>query len=194
MGLVYGIGIYEKGRHLSSLNNRPTKYYKMWSSMLHRCYSPLSLELKPTYGQVTVEGSFLEFQKFCDWLDIHYVDGWSLDKDYLFPGNQIYREERCCFVPMIINTQLNHNRISRGPWPTGVTQCSTGKFLAKISRDRRTLNIGRYDTPESARSAYLLAKRAYLDELCERYRDRLSPEVVTAILKFPIEVDFHGAA
>ncbi len=194
MSLVYGIGIYEKGRHPATLNNRPTKYYKMWSSMLHRCYSPLSLELKPTYEKVTVEGSFLEFQRFCDWLDIHYVDGWSLDKDIIFPGNQIYREERCCFVPMIINTQLNHNRISRGPWPTGVTRCSTGKFLSKISRDSRTVNIGRHDTPESARAAYLIAKRAYLDELCERYRHQLSLEVAAAILKFPIEEDFHGIA
>jgi hypothetical protein len=195
MGLVYGVGIYEKGRHLASINNRLTKPYKLWSSMLHRCYSPLSLELKPTYEAVTVEGDFLEFQLFGDWLDIHYVDGWSLDKDILIPGNKVYRSDRCCMVPMLINTQLNHNRVSRGKWPTGVTYCRRGKrFLAKISQDGQTVNIGQYGSPEDARAAYLLAKRAYLIDLAERYKGQLAAPVYEAIIKFPIEEDFHGVA
>lgn len=195
MGLVYGVGIYKPGKHLASANNKLTKYYKLWSSMLHRCYSPLSLELKPTYEAVTVEGEFIEFQLFCDWLDINYVDGWSLDKDILLPGNKVYRGDRCCMVPMIINTQLNHNRSSRGQWPTGVTYDRRGKrFLAKISQDRRTVNIGQYLTPEQARSAYLLAKRSYLIELADRYKSQLSSSVYEAIIKFPIEEDFHGVA
>lgn len=163
--------------------------------MLHRCYSPLSLDLKPTYEAVTVEGDFIEFQMFCDWLDINYVDGWSLDKDILVPGNKIYRADRCCMVPMIINTQLNHNRISRGQWPTGVTYDQRGKrFLAKISKDRHTVNIGQYLTPEEARHAYLLVKRSYLIELANRYKGQLPSLVYEAIIKFPIEEDFHGFA
>jgi hypothetical protein len=194
MGLVYGVGLYEKGRYPASINNKLTKPYKLWTSMLHRCYSSLSLELKPTYGAVTVSLQFLEFQRFAEWLDSNYVSGWSLDKDILAPGNKVYCAERCCFVPMIINTQLNHNRVSRGPWPTGVTQCSTGKFLPKLSVRGRTLNLGRFDTPEAAREVYLQSKRKYLDELANQYREQMPDRVYAALLKFPIEEDFNGIA
>lgn len=194
MGLVYGIGIYEKGRHPASLNNRLTKPYKQWSSMLHRCYSPLSLRDFPTYKDVTVSGIFLEYQLFAEWFCDNYTDGWRLDKDILIPGNKIYQDDRCCFVPHIINAQLNHCRVSRGEFPAGVSfDRRANKYSSKISRDGVTINLGLFDSPDLARAKYLSAKKDQMKNLADQFKAQLSPEIYSAICNYPVEVDFHAA-
>lgn len=194
MDLVCGVGVRSPGRHATSINGKPTKCYRVWSSMLDRCYSPLSLRLYPTYRDVTVKGDFIEYQLFGDWFEANYVDGWRMDKDILKPGNKVYAPDFCCFVPHIINTQLNHCRISRGEFPTGVSwDRRANKFSAKISTAGATVNLGLFASADLARSAYLEAKKRQMIDLAEQYKALLRPDVYSAILKFPVEVDFHGA-
>jgi len=95
---VHGVGHLGEGLHKVSVGRKLTKAYTTWTSMLRRCYDPLSLESLPTYIGCSVVDAWLCFQTFAEWFDEHYVVGQELDKDIKVPGNRIYGPDTCMFV------------------------------------------------------------------------------------------------
>lgn len=58
--------------------------------------------------------------------------------------------------------QRRAHRSNRSSGLLGVSYCArTGRWLAKISIDNKTQNLGRFDTSEKAHAAYLQAKRRH---------------------------------
>ncbi|MDA3854895.1 MAG: hypothetical protein PF569_01455 [Candidatus Woesearchaeota archaeon] len=112
---VCGIGFLGQGIHNSVLNNKMSKEYQTWNSMLHRCYSEVYQEGKSTYKGCSVDKRWHNFQNFCE--DIQYLQGykewketsipnaWALDKDIKIDGNKIYSSGTCMFVTIKENVQ-----------------------------------------------------------------------------------------
>lgn len=92
-----GIGKYRTRTH--------PKCYKVWNSMLMRCYSEEVQAKHPTYKGCTVREDWLNFQNFAEFYysDRFRQDGWELDKDIIVQGNKVYSIDTCCFVPSVIN-------------------------------------------------------------------------------------------
>ena len=94
------------GNTKTKINGIKKESYKVWYSMLQRCYKECYIN-KPTYKDCTVCDEWLCFENFEKWYNENYyeVDDeiMNLDKDILVKGNKIYSPETCCFVPKRIN-------------------------------------------------------------------------------------------
>ena len=96
--IVCCVGFMGKGKHKAKVNGKNTKPYQTWKSMLERCYSDKRQAKHPAYIGCTVASIWHNFQKFAQWFDENYIDGYELDKDCKIEGNKIYSPENCLFV------------------------------------------------------------------------------------------------
>ena len=134
---TYGIGYLGEGKYNSCENGKKTKCYKVWHSMLQRCYDPKLQEREPTYRGCTVCDKWHNFQTFAEWYNDNYYqihgEVMCLDKDILIKGNKIYSPETCCFVPEKINTLFVKSDKSRGNNPIGTHQLPENVYTALYS-------------------------------------------------------------
>ena len=91
----------------AKVDGKLVKEYKLWHSMLNRCFSEKYQTRYPTYKGCNVSDNFLHYSFFYDWCQEQVGFGkvdengryWQLDKDLLFVGNKTYSETACVFVP-----------------------------------------------------------------------------------------------
>lgn len=133
--LVYGIGIYEKGKYQANVNGKNTKVYVAWYGMLQRCYDAKYQERHPTYIGCSVCNEWLSFQSFAEWYELnHPKDGGSyhLDKDLKILGNKVYSPDTCLFVSQQVNKFTIDHGAKRGQYMIGVSwHKQHEKFLAR---------------------------------------------------------------
>jgi hypothetical protein len=125
----YGVGFIGQGEHKSSIKNKITKEYNLWSMMIRRCYD-INYK-KQTVGceNCTVDERWHNFQNFCE--DIPFLDNYNfwlidnnnyqLDKDVKVKGNKIYSKDYCKFVTRKENT----GRYNRRQTLSGFTYLAT---------------------------------------------------------------------
>lgn len=129
---VYGVGYLGEGKYKAFKNGKITDEYKIWHSMLQRCYYPKYHETHPTYKGCEVEEYLLNFQHMGEWINENYYEipgeVMCLDKDILCKGNKIYSREICIFVPERINILFTKRDKARGNNPIGVTLRPSGNY------------------------------------------------------------------
>ena len=156
MRLVCGVGI-------NDLKDIPTKdcpYYRVWQSMLTRCYSKSFLQKNPSYKGCSVSTEWLIFSTFKKWMVQQDWVGKQLDKDLLQFGNHIYSPETCIFVSQELNTLLTDRRNHRGAYPLGVYfMKSKNLFKASCGVAGVQMYLGAYNTVEKASKAYISFKK-----------------------------------
>ena len=180
--LVYGKGV--KGDGVTKVNGKQTKGYNTWHNMLKRCYSPSCQNLQPTYIGCSVRNEWLYFPTFKSWFNANYVEGWQLDKDLLLNGNKVYGPDTCIFIPPQINTLFTDCGRKRGEYPIGVSfHKKTGKFMAQIHIDGKKQYLGLFDGPDEAHKAYLIAKKANVLRMAEKWKDRISNKLYDALIR-----------
>jgi hypothetical protein len=191
MNLVFGRGVYEKGKYKGSINGRHTKEKHLWAGILQRCYSKEYHQLKPTYETCTASDNFRNFQYFAGWCN-HQVgfglDDWQLDKDLLFSGNKLYSEDTCIFIPSHINMLLVKQSYPKiNATPQGVFfRKDSGKYRAICQSSKEKTNLGDYLTPEEAFSVYKEFKEGAIKSLAELYKDRLDDRAYTALVNYEV--------
>ena len=136
-------------------------YYRVWTSMLKRCYSTKYQEKYPTYKGCTVSDEWLTFSVFKSWMESQDFEGKQLDKDLLFEGNKVYSAETCVFVTKVVNTFIIDCGSTRGELPIGVCWNKRDeKFVAQCRNpftDKRG-HLGYFDCPKEAHKAWLKRK------------------------------------
>lgn len=176
----FGIGKYSSKTHL--------KIYHTWNSMLQRCYNIKYQERFPTYKGCSVCESWHNFQNFGKWFEENYKESFDLDKDILIKDNKIYSPATCTFVPHEINTIFTKSNNSRGKYPIGV--CKIGnKFRACFTINRKTINLGTFNTPKEAFYEYKLKKEKQIKELAEKWKPFIKPKVYTSLINYQVEID-----
>ena len=112
MKLLFGVGINDmRGWSYCAKNYTKLEYriYKLWSSMLQRCYWPKTWEKRPQYKGCTVCERWKKLSNFAN--DVQQLDGFeewkrnpnkriALDKDSIEHGNREYAPEKCRFLPI----------------------------------------------------------------------------------------------
>ena len=192
---VFGVGCMGIGRFKScDGNGKKTKCYKVWESMLQRCYDPKFQEKHPTYKGCTVCKEWWNFQVFAEWYYEHYYEFgsnelMSLDKDILKKGNKIYSADTCTFVPQFINTLFIKSNKIRGDLPIGV--CKQGnKFKARLCKGNgKEIHLGMFNTPNEAFLAYKQAKEQYIKEVAEKYKDKIPCELYEAMVAYEVDIN-----
>jgi len=197
---TYGIGYIGEGKYkIHDENNKLTKCYTTWHSMLQRCYDEKCQEKQPTYKNCKICKEWLNFQNFAEWYYNNYykIEGerMCLDKDILVKGNKMYSPENCIFVPHNINILFTKRDKVRGKHPIGVCyHKQTEKFEAKCSvydnekKIRRIKYLGYYETPEQAFEVYKQFKEKYIKQVADYYKEHISNKLYNTLYKYEVEI------
>ena len=194
----YGFGYIGEGKYKVSENGKLTDKYKIWYSMLQRCYDPKLQEKEPAYKGCKVEDYWLNFQHMCEWLEDNYYEipgeTMHLDKDILCKGNKIYSRDTCIFVPQRINSLFVKRDNDRGDCPIGVTPNLLGNYVVQCSdRYGKQIYLGIYSTKEEAFSVYKNYKEKLIKDVIDSYEGKI-PEphyskLRDAMYNYKVEID-----
>jgi hypothetical protein len=131
---VYGVGINDAGYVVQPTVNSERvvcPFYRVWKSMLARCYSDKDHTRRPTYIGCSVCEDWLTFSIFKEWMVKQVWEGKQLDKDLLITGNKTYSPEACVFVPHLVNSFTLDRAKDRGEFLIGCCwDKPTKKFMA----------------------------------------------------------------
>jgi hypothetical protein len=178
--LVYGVGVndadYVTQPRDKNGKKRKCPFYRAWSNMLLRAYSPKYHALHPTYIGVTVCEQWHSFMAFRAWMQTQVWEGKQLDKDILHPGKKVYSPENCIFVTPQINTLLTDRAADRGAYPIGVSwNKGVKKYEAYLTINGKKKRIGYFTDPYEAHLAWRKAKYDYIRAHAKQQTDlRLS--------------------
>ena len=194
----FGKGYLGEGKYKISENRKLKKEYKIWHSMLTRCYDPKLHEKRSTYKDCKVEDYLLNFQHMATWIDDNYYEipgeKMCLDKDILCKGNKMYSRDTCIFVPERINTLFTKRDNDRGNSPIGVSDLPSGTYRVYCSNAYgKSVYLGVYLTKEEAFQVYKEYKEKVIKEVIDSYEGRI-PEPYYSRLKpamynYEVEID-----
>ena len=190
---VYGIGVFGT-KYPSRVNGVKTKEYKLWHSMLVRCYSDTIKKKHPTYEGCEVSDNFKSYEYFYEWCHSQIGFGnkdWHLDKDLLVKGNKIYSEDSCVFIPQEVNTLLTKRTNSRGEYSIGVSWSKTSKaFVATVAKNKgKTEWLGYFNTEIEAFNAYKQAKEAFVKEQATKWKSQIDIRAYNALMSYEVNID-----
>ena len=184
---VFNVGYYGVGDYKATYKGKILKVYNLWKGMLERCYSEKYQERQHSYIGCTVDECWYNFQFFAEWFNKNYIEDFHLDKDILVKGNKIYSPETCCFIPQEVNNLFTKTNSNRGEYPIGV--CKEDKlYKSNILINKKTINLGRYSTPEEAFQAYKVAKEIRIKEVAEKWKDKIAEKVYQAMYDYKVEI------
>lgn len=160
-------------------------YYIAWREMIRRVFDPKLHARCPTYIGTSVCDEWKYFMNFRSWMMAQDWRDKQLDKDIIVPGNKHYSPETCAFVDGSLNCLLLDCAASRGKYPVGVSYYKIKKkYLATMSMNGKTRNLGYFDTPEEASLAYRKEKSRYVRHIALTQVD--DPRVRAGLLKHAI--------
>ena len=195
---VYGVGYLGEGRYKVFENGKTKKEYKIWVSMLQRCYDPKYQEREPTYKGCQVEDYLLNFQHMSKWINENYYEipgeKMCLDKDILHKGNKVYSRDTCIFVPQRINNLLIKRDKMRGKDPIGVSDLPSGNYQVNCNNGYgKIIHLGTYPTKKEAFQVYKQYKEKVIKEVIDSYKGKI-PEpyysrLKAAMYNYEVEID-----
>lgn len=146
---VEGIGTND-APFVINQNGKDHPIYKMWNSMLRRCYSASRKQRQPYYEDATCEEEWHRFMSFFHWvLNQENWQGLSLDKDIKVPGNKVYGPDACLLVTPELNSAVQEHSKHNNGLP-GRMRIKRGKYGSK--------SYGWFDTQEEALNKYLFLR------------------------------------
>ena len=194
----FDIGYLGEGKYTVSENGKNKKEYKIWHSMIKRCYDPKYQEKHSTYKDCKVEDYLLNFQNMGEWIEENYYkipgETMCLDKDILCKGNKVYSRDTCIFVPERINNLFVKSDKARGKCPIGVTLTPSGTYQVYCSNKYgKSVYLGTYNSEEEAFQVYKQYKEKVIKEIIDSYEGKI-PEphysrLREAMYNYEVEID-----
>lgn len=178
-GLVCGIGINDadytvtKYKTIDGVSRLVwiCPFYQVWRNMINRVYSGRH----SSYSGCSACNDWLKFSEFKCWMEMQAWENKEIDKDILEPGNKIYSQEMCVFIPGALNMFTTDRAANRGDHPLGVSWCRRSKkFLAKC-KNPFTLKedgLGYFDCPDLAHEAWRAKKHSHALRYAEIQTDQ----------------------
>ena len=170
-------------------NMTDSRFYKIWHSMIRRCYSSYYQKSKPNYVGVKVCDRWLRFSNFLeDVSKIPYsdVDDYQLDKDIVGNG-LLYSLETVCFVPREINQALiksNKSEKLKGCYRIENRFIPSIRSGGMVDISKELMVKASYPTQEEAFKVYKSVKREFLKRLACKYKGFISKEVFDTLYKY----------
>jgi hypothetical protein len=192
MKLFYGVGVNDKTRPTTD-NGRLIRQYKLWTTMLQRCYDHKFQQKQRSYIGYEVSTNFLSYSFFYDWccmeygFDVKDSDGrlWQLDKDLLNYGNKLYSEDTCCFVPAKLNMLLQVGKGRSNNLPCGVV-LQGSKYQAQCSVNGKAVYLGIFKTEGDAYEAYKNFKSLLIKKFTFENFNYFSDKHITGLINYKL--------
>lgn len=172
---LWGVGINDVNYDINK-HNTMCPYYAKWSGMIKRVYQEPRKEKNMSYENTTVCDEWLTFSNFKIWMQGHDWEGKQIDKDILFPNNDTYAPDVCCFVSSELNSMFT--TIGSGLIGTSYHK-HRKKFQASINIHGKQKYLGLYDTALDARKTYIVAKIAHI----ETFFSEVTPNIKKGLKK-----------
>ena len=190
---VHGVGILG-AKYPSRVNGVKTREYKLWQSMLKRCYSDAYKKKHPTYEGCEVSDNFKSYEYFYEWCHKQIGfgnEGFDLDKDLLVKGNKVYSEDSCVFIPQEINKILVKREASRGEYLIGVYwNKKASAFVAKVKKNKGcSEHLGLFKTELEAFNTYKKAKEVFVKEQANKWKSQIDDRAYEALMKYTVDID-----
>lgn len=194
---VCGVGMLGE-KYSAGMNNKHTREYETWRSMLQRCYDKKHQEANPAYKNCTVCDEWLLFDNFYEWLheqrnfDKWFNEPrWCVDKDIIVKNNKVYSPQTCCLVPQRVNGLFTKCDNRRGELPIGV--CLNGNnFQAWCCNNitKQHIALGTYETKEDAFYAYKDYKENYIKQVAQEefFANNITEECYNAMMAYEVEI------
>ena len=188
---ILGVGCVDVAFRISN-GGKQFWQYRLWISMLARCFNEGVKDRQPTYKDVTCCAEWLSFANFLAWCnkEVGYsgkLTGFALDKDLIVEGNKSYSPETCSFVPRAVNNLLTSRGSVRGKYPVGVCfDTCKGGFKVRVNHCGVLQNLGLYSTPEEAFAVYKVAKEAQIKVVANQYRGVIKPAVFDLLMGWEV--------
>lgn len=177
---VYGVGYIGEGLPKGFSKSRT---YKIWNSMLQRCYDSAFLANRPTYCGCTVSENFKSFQYFSNWCENQVgfnSKGFQLDKDILSGDVKHYSEDTCVFIPAAINSFVRE-KPKNCLGATGVYQNKgSSSFYVRVGFGGAEKTLKFFKSERLAKEYYESQKMEYAKKLVDTW----SGLVDTRVIKF----------
>lgn len=190
---VYGYGYIGEGKYKTSKNNKNTRCYTTWKSMLRRCYDKRFQEEHLTYINCTVCEEWHNYQNFARWYEENYyeVEGekMSLDKDILIKGNKIYSPKTCIFTPQTINSLFIKCDKSRGKQPIGITETNIGSYKVYCNNKGKLQRLGTYYNKNEAFQVYKTYKENLIKQVAEEYKPYIPQKLYDAMYEYKVDIN-----
>ena len=195
---VCKIGYLGEGEYKSRENGKVTRVYKIWKSMLERCYDEKEHKRHPTYKDCSMCEEWHNFQKFAEWYYNNYyeVEGerMCIDKDILVKHNKIYSPDTCIFAPNTINNLFIKSNKTRGDSVIGTTS-KNGKYMVQCwlinpqTGKSKQKYLGCYDTQEKAFEIYKYYKEKNIKEVADYFEKHIPNKLYLAMYNYEVEID-----
>lgn len=188
---VFGVAVNDIG------NSTQTKIYKIWHSMVRRCYSSIYQGSK-SYVDVGMQESWLHFSKFkrdienLQFFDFCEKHNYEFDKDILSDGSKMYKLETVSFVPREVNSVIIKD-IRFGKYK-GYYINNDGYFSPStkgvVDSHRKSMGFKTsYKTPEEALYVYKECKKVQLKDLAEKYKGKIDERVYNKLINYDFNVE-----
>lgn len=190
--MVYGFGIYEKGKHRAKIGEKHTKEYLVWHSMIARCYNK-NYHGSKNYKDVQVCEEWRYFQDFCDWFDENYYsledECVVLEKDYktfAYNLDKNYSKENCIFLPQSFNKFISFPHSVSLDLPVGVKnyECKDRPYSVDASLFDGIDGYPAFHTKEEAYECYLYQTYKRLSKKIEDYKDKIPINCICVLEDF----------
>ena len=175
--LVYGVGINDADYPISeTINSKQVlcPIYKIWFSMLKRCYAWDRDSTYSSYEGCEVCDEWLYFSKFKHWMDRQDWYGMELDKDIINPGNKVYSPENCAFIDGYVNKFILQGVRGNSKEVAGFYfSKQMGKYYAQCSNPftKKRVSLGYHDDEISAHNAWKSKKREFANLIADYQTD-----------------------
>lgn len=177
---IYGVGISDADYTVQpNVDGKMLvcSFYRVWHSMLNRCYSSKLQDKRPTYMGCTVCEEWLTFSNFKSWMEQQDWVGKQLDKDLLVEGNKVYCPQTCVFVDRVTNSFITDSAKNRGKYMIGVVYFKPDNksrpYRAKCNNPftRKQEHLGYFATELEAHKAWQAKKHEYSCRLADLQQD-----------------------
>jgi hypothetical protein len=177
--LIYGKAINDLDEPVK-VNGKMTNLYSNWFRMLQRCYGKIH---SSAYEKCDVCKDWLNLSNFKKWYDVHFVEGWCLDKDILSGENKIYSPQTCCYIPPEINALFTRKSLG-----SEIHYDKRYKhYLAKVNKGKGDCFVQFFKTKEEAFVAYKREKEARIKMLADKWKDKIEKRVYDALMEYEIK-------
>lgn len=176
MKVIFGVGIVDVSKSDAG------KAYSTWYDMIYRCYS--GSEKFPTYSSCSVCDEWLTLSNFVMWHNSNYVDGFSIDKDIISPGNKTYSPDKCRYVPGVVNSMTTRTNMRKSSSLPGASFNSRlGKWQSQCRNPVSSKNeyLGLFDSEDCAHRAWAKRKSEICRDVAIKYRSDIDDETYNAL-------------
>lgn len=187
--LVFGVGINDADYPIrDSKAGTLCPFYRVWQSMLRRCYSAHTQGEQPAYLECEVCPEWHRFSTFKEWMLTQDWENKHLDKD-LLTETKVYSPDTCMFIPQKLNNLIIRRGKGRQTYLRGVVFIpETGKYRARVNEGKVRKHLGVFDSEYEAHKTYLEAKLEIVKNFLQEFKQ--DAKIVSGLQRIADKIEF----